>query len=260
MAEPATAEVSEYSSTEGRAVLWHARGSNIDPVTSPRAQPSTIAVDDTHRVSALTLIPPSARACFVFAHGAGAGMTHPFMEAIAAGLGGVGIATLRFQFPYMEARARRPDPPALCHATVRAAVAEATRISHGLPLFAGGRSFGGRMSSQAQARSPFPGVLGLAFLGFPLHPAKQPSDERGQHLFEVDTPLLFLQGDRDELADLTLLQALIARLGHRATLKLIPNANHSYRVPARTGRTEAQVVNELVQTLDDWIGTVITSS
>jgi predicted alpha/beta-hydrolase family hydrolase len=116
------------------------------------------------------------------------------------------------------------------------------------------------MSSQAQAKSPLPGVLGLAFLGFPLHPAKQPSDVRVQHLFEVDTPLLFLQGDRDELADLTLLQRLIARLGPRATLKLIPNANHAYRVPARTGRTEAQTIGELVHTLDDWIGTVIASS
>lgn len=229
-------------------------------MTSSHAHPATITVDDTHRVSALTLIPSSARACFVFAHGAGAGMTHPFMEAIATGLGEAGVATLRFQFPYMEARSRRPDPPALCHATVRAAVAEAARITHGLPLIAGGRSFGGRMSSQAQSKSPLPGVLGLAFLGFPLHPAKRPSAERGQHLLEVTTPLLFLQGDRDELADLTLLQALVARLSPRATLKLIPNANHSYRVPAKTGRSEAQIIGELVQTLHDWIGTVLASS
>jgi uncharacterized protein len=229
-------------------------------VTSPRVQPATITVDDTRRVSALTLIPPSARACFVFAHGAGAGMTHPFMEAMAEGLGKVGVATLRFQFPYMEARSRRPDTPALCHATVRAAVAEAARVSNGLPLIAGGRSFGGRMSSQAQAKSALPGVLGLAFLGFPLHPAKQPSDERAQHLFEVKTPLLFLQGDRDELANLGLLQTLVERLGTRATLKLIPNANHSYRVPARTGRSEAQIMSELVKTVDDWIRTVLASS
>jgi predicted alpha/beta-hydrolase family hydrolase len=187
-------------------------------------------------------------------------MTHPFMEAIAAGLGEVGIATLRFQFPYMEARSRRPDPPPLCHATVRAAVAEATRVSHGLPLFAGGRSFGGRMSSQAQAKSPLPGVLGLAFLGFPLHPAKRPSDERATHLFELTTPLLFLQGDRDELADLSLLRTVVDRLGPRATLKLIGNANHSYKVPARTGRSEAQIMGELVQTFDDWTRTVIASS
>jgi predicted alpha/beta-hydrolase family hydrolase len=187
-------------------------------------------------------------------------MTHPFMEAMAAGLGKVGIATLRFQFPYMEAGARRPDPPALCHATVRAAVAEATRASNGLPLIAGGRSFGGRMSSQAQARSALPGVLGLAFLGFPLHPAKKPSNERAQHLFEVRTPLLFLQGDRDELADLSLLQPLVEQLGPRATLKLIPNANHSYKVPARAGRSEAQIMSELVGTLDDWTRTVTSSS
>jgi predicted alpha/beta-hydrolase family hydrolase len=232
----------------------------MDTVTSPRANPATITVDDTHRVSALPLIPPSARACFVFAHGAGAGMTHPFMAAIAGGLAEAGIATLRFQFPYMEARARRPDPPPLCHATVRAAVAEATRVAPGLPLIAGGRSFGGRMSSQAQAKSPLPGVLGLAFLGFPLHPAKQPSNERAQHLFEVKAPLLFLQGDRDELADLSLLQPLVERLGPRATLKLIPGANHSYKVPARTGRSEAQITSELVEALDDWIGTVIASS
>ena len=187
-------------------------------------------------------------------------MTHPFMETMATGLANAGIGTLRFQFPYMEARARRPDPPALCHATVRAAVAEATRVSNGLPLIAGGRSFGGRMSSQAQAKSALPGVLGLGFLGFPLHPAKQPSDERAQHLFDVKTPLLFLQGDRDELADLTLLKTLVERLGPRAALKLIPNANHSYKVPARTGRSEAQIMSELVQTLDDWIRRVIASS
>ena len=243
----------------GPPSLQHGGRSNIDPVTSPRAKPATITVDDTHRVSALALIPPSARACFVFGHGAGAGMTHSFMEAMAAGLGEVGIGTLRFQFPYMETRSRRPDPPALCHATVRAAVAEATRLSPGLPLIAGGRSFGGRMSSQAQTKSPLPGVLGLAFLGFPLHPAKRPSDERAQHLSDVAVPLLFLQGDRDELADLSLLQALIGRLGPRATLKLIPNANHSYRVPARSGRSESQIILELVQTLHDWIGTVLAS-
>ena len=139
-------------------------------------------------------------------------------------------------------------------------MAEAARVSKGLPLIAGGRSFGGRMSSQAQAQSALPGVLGLAFLGFPLHPAKQPSDGRAHHLFEVKTPLLFLQGDRDELADLDLLQTLVGRLGTRATLKLIPNANHSYKVPARTGRSEAQIMSELVQTLDDWIRTVLASS
>src|SRR5262249_51168001 len=159
--------------------------------------------------------PPGARACFVFAHGAGAGMTHPFMEAMAKGLDETGIATLRYQFPYMQKRSRRPDPPALCHATLRAAVDEAAHLLPGLPPLAGGRSFGGRMSSQAQAKSPLPGVLGLAFLGFPLHPPKQPSDQRAAHLLEVSVPLLFMQGTRDEMAELSLLQGLVARLGER---------------------------------------------
>jgi len=184
-------------------------------------------------------------------------MTHPFMQAVAAGLGEVGIATLRFQFPYMESRSRRPDPPALCHATVRAAVVEAARLVPGLPLIAGGRSFGGRMSSQAQAQAPLPGVLGLAFLGFPLHPAGRPSEQRAQHLFQVSLPLLFLQGTRDELADPSLLQTLIQRLGERATLKLTENANHSFQVPARSGRTASAVLNELVLALRDWIDSAV---
>ena len=211
------------------------------------AQTTAITVDNTHQVSARSLLPPSARACFVYAHGAGAGMGHSFMEATASGMAEAGIATFRFQFPYMELRTRRPDPPALCHATVRAAVAEAARLFPGLPLIAGGRSFGGRMTSQAQALSPLAGVLGLAFLGFPLHPAGRPSDERAKHLFEVRVPMLFLQGDRDELAEMDLLQALIKRLGTRAILKLIRDANHSFHVPARTGRTDAQVIAELVR-------------
>jgi predicted alpha/beta-hydrolase family hydrolase len=184
-------------------------------------------------------------------------MTHPFMETMAMGLGETGIATLRYQFPYMESRSRRPDPPALCHATVRAAVGEAARLLPGLPLIAGGRSFGGRMSSQAQAKSPLPSVLGLAFLGFPLHPAKQPCDERAQHLLEVNVPLLFLQGTRDELADVTLLRAVVARLGQRATLHLTENANHSFEVPARSGRNRSQVSGELVRTLSDWADSLL---
>jgi uncharacterized protein len=216
-----------------------------------------IAVGSEHRVSGLAMTPPGARACFVFAHGAGAGMMHPFMEAMATGLGESGIATLRYQFPYMEKRSRRPDPPALCHATVRAAVDEAARILPGLPLIAGGRSFGGRMSSQAQAKSPLPGVLGLAFLGFPLHPPKQPSDQRAAHLLEVSVPLLFMQGTRDEMAELTLLRELVARLGKRATLRLTDNANHSFAVPARSGRTQAQTIGELVNTLSDWTDSLL---
>jgi predicted alpha/beta-hydrolase family hydrolase len=187
-------------------------------------------------------------------------MTHPFMRSVAESLAEADIATLRFQFPYMERGSGRPDPPALCHATVRAAVAEASRVSAGLPLIAGGRSFGGRMSSQAQASSPLPGVIGLAFLGFPLHPAGKPSDERAQHLFETQLPLLFLQGDRDELATLSLLKPLVERLGSRATLQLIPSADHSYKVPARTGRKPAQVTAELTLVLHDWIQSLIASS
>ena len=184
-------------------------------------------------------------------------MNHRFMEAIATGLGDRTIATLRFQFPYMEAGSGRPDPPAICHATVRAAVAEAARVAPGLPLIAGGRSFGGRMASQAQASSPLPGVHALAFLGFPLHPAKRPSEDRAEHLSQVTIPMLFLQGDRDELAELTLLKSVVARLGSRATLKVIPDADHSYHVRARSGRKDPQVIVELLDGFVEWLGTVL---
>src|SRR5262249_38327466 len=156
-----------------------------------------------------------------------------------------GIATLRYQFPYMQKGSRRPDPPALCHATVRAAVDEAARILPGMPLIAGGRSFGGAVRPKAQAETPLPGVLGLALLGCPLHPPKQPSEQRAAHLLEVSVPLLFMQGTRDEMAELTLLRELVARLGRRATLRLTDNANHSFAVPARSGRTQAQIIGEL---------------
>ena len=220
------------------------------------AQKLTIDVNETHRVSGLLQAPPRARACYVLAHGAGAGMTHPFLEAVAAELGERGIATLRYQFPYMEQRAKRPDPPALAHATVRAAVAEAARRVPDLPLVAGGKSFGGRMTSQAQAASALAGVRGLAFLGFPLHPAGRPSDERGGHLFDVQIPMLFLQGTRDALADLALLQPLIDRLGKRATLRLFGDADHSFHVPARTGRKDPEVRREMLDALAAWVETV----
>jgi predicted alpha/beta-hydrolase family hydrolase len=191
------------------------------------------------------------------AHGAGAGMEHPSMTVLATGLYALEIATLRYQFPYMEQRARRPDPPELCHATVRAAVTEAARLAPTLPLIAGGRSFGGRMTSQAQAKSPLPGVLGLAFLAFPLHPAARPSNDRAKHLFEVTIPMLFLQGTRDALADLPLLQELVSQLGKRATLKLLQDADHSYHVPARTGRKDPEVRSELLRALADWTESLI---
>lgn len=213
----------------------------------------TIRVDDTHSVSGLLLVPPSAAACYVFAHGAGAGMAHPFMAAVAADLATNGVATLRYQFPYMEKRSRRPDPPALCHATVRAAVGKAAELAPGLPLFAGGKSFGGRMTSQAQAAAPIPNLRGLVFVGFPLHPPGKPSVERADHLFKVEVPMLFLQGARDEFAELELLEPLVKKLGERATLQLFEDADHSFHVPARSGRKDAEVRRELVQTLARWI-------
>jgi predicted alpha/beta-hydrolase family hydrolase len=184
-------------------------------------------------------------------------MRHAFLESVAATLATRQIATLRFQFPYMERGSKRPDPPGLCHATVRAAVAEAQRRTD-VPLIAGGRSFGGRMTSQAQAAQPLPGVKGLAFLGFPLHLAKRPSQERAEHLFETQIPLLFLQGTRDELAELPLLESLVARLGKRATLKLFADANHAFHVPARSGRTDAMVFNEMLDTLVQWVESLLT--
>ena len=181
--------------------------------------------------------PPQARACYVFAHGAGAGMTHASMEKVAAGLAERGIATLRYQFPYMEKGSKRPDAPAVAHAAVRAAVSEAGRRCGALPLIAGGRSFGGRMTSQAQALSPSPGVRGLAFLGFPLHPAGKPSSERAKHLTGVNIPMLFLQGTRDALAELNLLEPVVKDLGSRAQLRLLEGADHSFHVLKARGGT-----------------------
>ena len=219
------------------------------------AQQFTLAVDATHRVSALLIEPPRAFACYVLAHGAGAGMRHASMEAVARELADRSVATLRYQFPYMEQGAKRPDPPALCHATVHAAVAKAAELK--LPLIAGGRSFGGRMTSQAQAKAPLHGVRGLAFLGFPLHPAGKPSDERAAHLSEVQIPMLFLQGTRDALASLSLLQPLVKRLGQRATLTLIQDADHSFHVPAKTGRNDADVRGEMLDALAGWAREVV---
>jgi predicted alpha/beta-hydrolase family hydrolase len=224
------------------------------------SEPVTITLDDANSVSGILESPPEAKACFVFAHGAGAGMTHPFMANIARGLGERGIATLRYQFPYMEKESRRPDPPKLAHATVRAAVGKAYQLMPKTPLIAGGKSFGGRMTSQAQALAPLPNVRGLAFLGFPLHPAGRPSKERGRHLFDIHIPMLFLQGTRDALADMKHLEPLCAALGPRAALKLFPDADHSFHVPARSGRTDAQVRSELLDALAVWIDMTISAS
>jgi uncharacterized protein len=217
------------------------------------AQPLRIEISPAASVSALLVRPPQARACYVFAHGAGAGMTHASMEAVATGLGERGIATLRYQFPYMEKAGKRPDPPAVAHAAVRAAVAEAARCCAGLPLIAGGKSFGGRMTSQAQAIAPLAGVRGLAFLGFPLHPAGKPSGDRAKHLSAVKIPMLFLQGTRDTLAELNLLEPMVKSLGALATLHLVKEADHSFHVLVRSGRNDGEVMNEVLDAFAAWV-------
>jgi uncharacterized protein len=213
----------------------------------------TIAVGErTGAVSGLLVRPPDARLLYVLAHGAGAGMRHPFLDTIAQRLAERGIATLRYQFPYMEQRARRPDPPAVAEATVRAAVEEAARVAPGLPLVAGGKSFGGRMTSSAQANAPLRGVTGLVFLGFPLHPPGRPGITRADHLERVAVPMLFLQGTRDEFADLTLLRQVVTRLGKRATLHLFEGGDHSFKVLKRSGKTEADVMSEVAGAIVGW--------
>ncbi len=217
------------------------------------SQDLRLRFDTDMSVSALLDVPATPRAGYVLAHGAGAGMTHPFLAAVARGLATRGIATLRYQFAYMERGSKRPDTPRLAHAAVRAAVAEAVRQWPTLPWFAGGKSFGGRMTSQAQALSPLAGVRGLIFLGFPLHAAGKPSDERAQHLAEVRVPMLFLQGTRDELADLSLLAPLVRRLGADATLRTFEDADHSFHVPKRSGRTDAQVMETMLDAMVAWM-------
>jgi len=223
------------------------------------AQKLDIEIGNAGSVSALLDRPTKARACFVFAHGAGAGMTHPFMETVASGLGERGIATLRYQFPYMEKGSKRPDPPVIAQAAVRAAVAEAGRRCPGLPLIAGGKSFGGRMTSQAQAISPLAGVHGLAFLGFPLHPAGKPSSDRAKHLADVKIPMLFLQGTRDTLAELELLEPVVKNLGPLATLHRVEAADHSFHVPARSGRNDREVMKEILDAFAMWVGMIAAS-
>jgi len=217
------------------------------------ASPQQLEIEaGSSTVSALLLRPDHARACFVFAHGAGAGMTHAFMQEAATGLAARGLATLRYQFPYMEKASKRPDPPAVAHATVRAAVAEALKVCSGLPLIAGGKSFGARMTSQAQAKMPLAGVRGLGFFGFPLHAAGKPSQERADHLADVHVPMLFLQGTRDKLAELNLLEPVVDRLGESAMLHLVEGADHSFHVPARSGRNDREVMAEILDAFAAW--------
>ena len=213
----------------------------------------SIAIGDGESVSGLWQSPPGAGACLALAHGAGAGMTHRSMAAIADGLEARGVATLRYQFPYMERGGRRVDPPGLAHVVVRKAVAEAGRLAGATPLFAGGRSFGGRMTSQAQALAPLAGVRGLVFFAFPLHLAGKPSAARAAHLADVAVPMLFLQGTRDALADVDLLRAVTEGLGDRATLALFPAADHSFHVPARSGHTDADALAEILDTAAAWM-------
>jgi hypothetical protein len=220
------------------------------------AEQVTIRIDETHTVSGLIQVPDQGFAGLVLAHGAGAGMAHPFMAAVANGLERRGVATLRFQFPFMEAGSKRPDRPAVAHASVRAAVDAAVRL--GLPLFAGGKSFGARMTSQAQAEAPLPRVRGLVFFGFPLHPANKPSDERALHLAGVRVPMLFLQGTRDALAEPGLLAPMVAALGGGSTLKTIEHADHSFHVPVRSGRTDDQILDEVLDEAVAWMRKVLS--
>lgn len=218
----------------------------------PPVTPLTLKRKDALALSALLMKPRNARACFVFAHGAGAGMTHPFMEDVAAKLYGHGIATLRFQFPFMEKGSKRPDSPAVAHAAIRLAAAEARRRCRGMLIIAGGRSFGGRMTSQAQAEDPIEGVRALAFVGFPLHLAGKPSIIRAEHLAGIRIPMLFIQGTRDKLAEPALLRQVCKGLRSRATSRLIDGADHGFHVPVRSGRTNQEVVSEIALMISQW--------
>jgi predicted alpha/beta-hydrolase family hydrolase len=212
-----------------------------------------IPVNDITRVSGLLDNPRGSTHGLVLAHGAGAGMEHPFMASLAQDLAARGVATLRYQFPYMERHDKRPDTPPVCHATVRAAVAAARELLPGLPLIAGGKSFGARMTSQAQASLPLDDVRGLAFFGFPLHPPDKPSIARAAHLSKIKIPLLFLQGTRDAFANPGLLQPLVQDLRPLATLHELEAADHSFHVLVRSGRTDAQVRTEMLDAFMAWV-------
>ena len=217
-----------------------------------------IPIPDGAPVSALLSVPASPLACYVFAHGAGAGMAHPFMAATADGLAARGIASLRYQFPFMEAGSKRPDRPPTAHAAVRSAIDEAERRIPGVPIVAGGKSFGGRMTSQAQAISPLPGVLGLVFFGFPLHPPKKPAVVRADHLGNVAVPMLFIQGSRDALAEMALLGPMLDALGARATLEMVEGGDHGFHVPRRSGRTDAIALGFALDAFRSWTARLVS--
>lgn len=228
-------------------------------MTASQDKPLRVSIDPTNSVSALLRVPENAIGCYVFAHGAGAGMAHPFMQAVADGLAERNIATLRYQFPYLERGSKRPDSPPVAHAAVRAACLAAFDASS-LPLVAGGKSFGGRMTSQAQSLSPLTQVKGLAFLGFPLHAPEKPSSERAKHLADVKVPMLFIQGTRDKLADFQLMTQVIAGLGANSTLLAIEHADHGFDVLVRSGRKPEDVMAEVLDGLAAWIGVVVKAS
>lgn len=223
-----------------------------------RARRLSLSIEPGLRVSALYQKAPEAWALLVLAHGAGAGMAHPFMASVAGLLAERGVSTLRFQFPYMEAGSKRPDRPATAHAAIRAAVAKAAKLAPALPLFAGGKSFGGRMTSQAQALDPLPGLRGLVFLGFPLHPAGKPSIDRAAHLLDVRIPQLFVQGTRDALAEPRLLRKVIRLLGTRATFRPVAQADHSFAVLVRSGRTNDEVLAEIADVSAVWMQAAVS--
>jgi len=222
-------------------------------VSGAEVRELSLDVVGSGNVSALAIAPDDACAAFVFAHGAGAGMRHAFMTDLATRLAARRVATLRFQFPWMERGGRRPDVPRVAHAAVRAAVAAAAARWPELPLFAGGKSFGGRMTSQAEAAEPLAGVRGIAFVGFPLHPAGRPGSERGEHLERVGSPMLFVQGTRDELADLALVRAVVERLGARATLAVIDDADHAFHVRRTSGSDDARALDAVADAIHDWM-------
>lgn len=210
-------------------------------------------------VSGLWLAPAKPKAVCVMAHGAGGGMRQRFLEAAAKGMAERGLASLRYQFPYMEAGRGRPDSPKVAATAVRAAVAAAAGRADGLPLFAGGKSFGGRMTSTAESEAHLDGVRGLFFLGFPLHPPGKPSDERGVHLASVGIPMLFLSGTKDDFATLSLLEPQVARLGGLATLRLFQNADHSFHVAKGGGATDAETLAAVLDALAGWIDDVLAT-
>jgi predicted alpha/beta-hydrolase family hydrolase len=239
-----------------RSALLNAETQQFDPIDKCAGMRPMlkIRVGDQDVVSAILQVPKMPTACYIMAHGAGAGMTHPFMAAVADGLAERRVATLRYQFPFMEKESTRPDRAPIAQAAVRAAVEAAAGLVPCLPLFAGGKSFGGRMTSQTQAEKPLPGVRGLIFFGFPLHPAKKPSVQRADHLAALQVPTLFLQGDRDALADLALMKPLVKKLGPLAALKVIEDADHAFHVRKLSGRTDAQALAAMLDEVATWIG------